>query len=455
MKSLLAFCLACGLICCALASTITAPQAYVFEHPEAKETWKSALPKDCVAVSPTCVYSAKEKTVYLLAEITGIGINYEVEFILLGQLSDRAYEALAVAWDNPSTVGKAIEALGVPKGKPANIQRGMPMAQGERFTLAIKSLTDGAAFLPLSDYISDNCSTPTQNLFGRGFPYIGGTDFDDLMPASIVSSYSEPVSLFGMPYAAEKSAVYGLFRSKKELVRGEPVIVSLKWEQLPDAQPRVYHHQLKVTAETLQNADKQIELVKALASDPRDIFLEIAFDPSLKLAQIKPFAGLLLTVEEHGGFVIAPPKPGQIPLRAFLPNQAWRDRESRVFQPWEVEIHGGQPNGAPPQVTLCQILEDWTVEGINPALTRKCYPSVAASTIVETMKRVDVNDGKIYVVFFYVTPETTVADLAPFTDALTEPCPTQWIFFTEETPPEETKPQVPVSTDAPQAYGVS
>lgn len=450
MKLLQIFCLACGLFCAALASSITAPQAYVFHHPEAKESWKKALPEDCVAVSPTCVYSKKEKTVYLLAEFTGIGEGYEVEFFLLGQLSDRAYEGLAVAWDNPSVVGKAVEALGVPMGNPANSLRGLPMAQGERFTISIKSLTDEKApFLPLSEYMIDECSTPAQNLFARGFPYVGGKTFDDLMPAAIVSAYSEPASLFGMPYAAPKSAVYGLFRTKKEIADGEPIVVALKWEQLADGRPRVYHHQLKVTAEDLQNADKLIEMVKALASDPRDVFLDVALEPSFTLAQLKPFAGLLLTVEEQGGFVIAPPKPGQLHLRAFLPNQAWRDRKSRVFQPWEVEVRGGQPNGAPPEVTLCQILEDWTVEGIDPALTRKCYPGVTVNTILETMKRVDVNDGKVYVAFFYVTPETTVADLAPLTDALTEPCPTQWFFFIEEPAPPKPNAEAPASADAP------
>lgn len=435
MKPLLTL-LFCALLALPLAaSAITAPQAYTFQHPEAKETWTAALPADRVAVSPTCVYSRSEKTVYLLAEITGIGIGYEVEFILLGRLSDRAYEALAVAWDDPSVIARAVEALGVPKGNPANIQRGLPMAQGERFTLSLRALTGATAFSPLSDYLSDDCSTPAQNLFGRGFPYVGGENIDDLMPAAVVSTYTEPVSLFGMPYAADKSAVYGLFRSKKDLVRGEPVVVALKWEELPDAQPRVFCHQLKVTADDLKDTDKLLEAVKALASDPRDVFLDVSVDPAIPLAQVTPLAGLLLTVEEQGGFVIAPPKPGEIPLRAFLPNQAWRDRKSRVFQPWEVEVFGGKPDGAAPDVTLCQILEDWTVEGIDPALTRKCYPGVTAATLRETMTRVDVNDGKVYVAFFYVTPETTVGDLTPLTDALAEPCPTQWIFFMEEPAP--------------------
>ena len=112
--------------CCALlgaplgaAPQDTAPAAFHFVHPEAKETWREGLPQDCVAVSPTCVYSPSERTVFALAELCGLGEGYEVEFLLLGNLSDRAYEGLAIAWDAPSVIGKAVAALGVPKGVEA------------------------------------------------------------------------------------------------------------------------------------------------------------------------------------------------------------------------------------------------------------------------------------------------------------------------------------------------
>lgn len=448
MNRLLALLFACFALSSLFASSLSGPQAYTFVHPEVKESWRDGLPEDLRLLTPTCGYSLKEKTVYLLAELTGVGEGYEIEFILLGNLSDRAYEGLAVAWDSPSAVGRAVEALGVPKGEAAEPLRGLPMARGERFTLSFKPLAE-KTFQPLSAYLIDNCSTPAQNLFARGFPYIGGMDFDDLMPAAILSAYEEPASLFGMPYAAPKSAVYGLFRAAKEMTAGEPVVAALKWEALKDGRARVYRHTLNLTPQALADTETTVDALKALSADPRDVFLDVSVDPSIPLAQVTPFAGLLLAVEEQGGFVIAPPKPGEIPLRAFLPNQAWRDRESRVFQPWEVEVSGGKPKGAAPEVTLCQILEDWSVEGIDPALTRKCYPGMTAATIRDAMTRVDVNDGKVYVAFFYVTPETTVGDLTPFTDALAEPCPTQWIFFMEEG--ADSAPAAPAPADSASA----
>lgn len=403
----------------------TAPAAYVFQHPEARETWREGLPADCVAVSPTCLYSKAEATVYLLAELSGLGKGYETEFFLLGHLSDRAYEGLAVAWDAPSTVAKAVEALGVPKGVPAKTLRGLGMAQGERFTLQLRRLGQDNAFRPLADFVRDDCSTPAQNLFGRGFPYVGATGYDDTMPAAIIAAYTEDKSLFGLPYTAAKGAVYGLFRAVEDCAAGTPTVVALKWERLP-GKARVLRHRVELTAETLAAPEAFLAELKALCDDPRDVFLDVRLASTLRLAEVARFAKLLLALEAQGGFTLDAPAKGQLSLRAFAPQEAWRERSKRVFQPWEIELTKGT---AGVEATLCQILEDWTVEGPDPALTRKCYPNVTPKTLLDTLRKVDVNGGKVYVAFFYCSPEITVGDLAPFAEAIVTPCPTQWIFL--------------------------
>lgn len=407
----------------------TAPAAFRFVHPEAKETWREGLPQDCVAVSPTCVYSPSERTVFALSELCGLGEGYEVEFLLLGNLSDRAYEGLAIAWDAPSVIGKAVAALGVPKGVAASVQRGLGMAQGERFTVEVKRLGKDEAFRPLADFVNDQCSTPAQNLFARGFPYVGADGHDDEMPASVIAAYAEPDSLFGLPYPAPKGAVYGLFTAKTNEEAGTPTIIALRWQRLPDGRARVLKHRVDVTTATLTNPDPLLAELKKVCEDPRDVFLDVRLDPTLPLAKVVPFARLLVALEAEGGFTIDAPAKGQVSLRAFLPNDAWRDRKARVFQPWEVEIAPPPKPGETPVVTLCQILEDWTVDGPDPALTRKCYPDMTAKTIAETLKRVDVSVGRVYVVFFYAAPGVTVGDLAPFAEALSGPCPTQWVFL--------------------------
>lgn len=412
---------------------VEGPGEYTFTDTSIKQTWreKAPLPADCVAVTSTCLYSKSEKTVYLLTELTGIREGYETEFIVLGPLSDRAYEGLAMAWDAPSTVSKAVEALGVQPGVAADALRGLAMAQGERFTVSVCRLSDATPnFLPLSDFISDDFSTPAQNLLGRGFPFVGGQHFDDLMPASIIAAYTEKASTFGLPYYAEKGAAYGSFRAKTTEQKGAPAVVALKWQQLPNGQARVHHANICISPAHLKDADALLTQLKAFCDDPRDVFLNVSFDDALTLKAVAPVANLIIALEANGGFTLAPPAGGYLPVRAFAPDEAWRNREARLFQPWEVEFEKADAT-APMKVNLCQILEDWSVEGNDPALTRKCYPGVTEKTILNVMKQVDVNNGKVYVAFFYCSPLITIGELMPYARVLAEACPTQWVFFNE------------------------
>ena len=422
------FVLAVGWLSCCFGAA-EGPGEYTFANASVKATWREqvALPADCVAVSPTCVYSVSAKTVYLLAELTGIGEGYETEFILLGPLSDRAYEGLAMAWDAPSVVSRAVKALGVSQGVAAEPLRGLAMAQGERFTMSICRLKEAEkGFLPLSEFLIDACSTPAQNLLGRGFPFVGATDFDDLMPASIIAAYTEKASTFGLPFYAAKGTVYGQFRAKTAEEEGAPAVVALKWEQL--ATPRVYHAKLHLTAAELKQPEKMVETLKGFCDDPRDVFLQVTFDEALTVVEVAPLAKLFLALEAEGGFTLTV-QDGYLPIRAFVPQESWRIREERAFQPWEMEFELAADGGTP-KATLCQILEDWTVEGNDPALTRTCYPGVTPQTVLNVMKQVDVNDGKIYVVFFYCPAQQTIGSLLPYARVLSEACPTQWVFVT-------------------------
>lgn len=413
------------------AAAKTGPGAYVFANPEAKDHWRTAvtLPEDCAEISPTCLYSPSAKTVYLLTEFSGLAEGYETEFVILGPLSDRSYEGLVMAFDAPSVVARAVQALGVTPGVAADPSRGLAMAQGERFTVSLCRLKEAQrGFLPLSDFMTDTFSTPAQNLLGRGFPFVGGERFDDLMPAAIMTAYTERASTFGLPFHAPKGNAYGSFCAKTTEEAGALAVVALKWEQLPGAVARVHHAQLRLTAETVAQPEKLIAQLKAFCEDPRDIFLQVTFDETLTVGEIAPLANLLLALEQEGGFTLAAPEGGYLPLRAFAPQAAWRIRENRVFQPWEMEFHLEHP-GAAAKVSLCQILEDWMVEGNDPALTRKCYPGMTPQNVLNVMKQVDVNDGKIYVVFFYCPPTLPIGSLLPYARALAGACPTQWLFL--------------------------
>lgn len=405
------------------------PGAYKFLTPTAKETWKQHLPEGCVFVSPTCAYNKNDKTIYLLAEFCGLSEGYEIEFILLGRLSDRAYESTMIAWDDPSAIRKAAEALGLPLGEAANIAQGMPAARGERFTVEYAPLNDKqVAFKSIAEEVDDQSSTAAQNLFGRGFPYVGKMQADDYMPCAIIPTYTGCEALFGMPYFADKSSTYGLFRAKQTRPYGAPVIVALRWQQLPNGAPRVVNESLHLTKELIANPEAIVETLKNLSNNPADVFLHVSLDETLLLDEVVPIATLLLAIENEGGYTILPPKDNQLSIRAFVPKSIWLDREKRLFQPWEIEVTPGV-DGAPASVTLCQIEEDWSGEGLDPLLTRHCYPNVKPETILSVMNHLDEDAGRCYVAFFYCKYGTRINDILPYVEAIKKDCPVHWIFI--------------------------
>ena len=406
------------------------PGEYTFAHPAMRDTWKTTagLPPDFTAISSTCGYSKREQTVYLLAESCGLGKGYECEYTLVSRLSDRAYESLAITWDLPSVIAKAVKALGVPAGTAANPMRGLTNGRGERFTVHCRDLTKtNASYEPLSSWLADGWSTQNQRLFLRGFPFTDATQNDRMMPSTVIANYTEPASLFGLPFQAAKSEAYGAFRARRDEPAGKPLAIALRWEKLPDGKARVLSHTLTVNTDTVARPLMMLETLRSLCEDPRDVFLDVRIDPSLEAAKVTKIAQLILSLEEQGGFTLDAPARGEVPLRAFVPDRTWLNRRARVFQPWEIEIAHATAL-RPPSATLCQIVEDWNTAGNDPALTRNCYPMVTPQTIRGVMKKVDVNAGKIYVAFFYAAPGTTVGEISPYTDALAEVCPTQWVF---------------------------
>ncbi len=410
-----------------LASMPAAPGDYTFAA--ALPTWQQHLPTTTQPLSPTCAVDKASGTVYLLGECVGLAAETAIEFVAIGPNSDRAYESFVVIRDQPSTVAKALTALGMPQGTPPNVQAGLGISKGERLTLSVKRLPEDKTFRPLSDFIIDDFSSEGQSPLTRGFPYVGQLDALDItMPSALIATYTETVSLLGLPLLAPKTTVYGLFRTKTTERQATPVILALTWQRLPEGKVRVYNHAITITPADIAQPDALLTQLKALTEDPRDVFLTVTVTPEVKLSTLAPMAGLLLALEKEGAFTLDVAPKNQLTLRAFNPDPAWNDRSKRTFQPWEIEITPSETPGEP-HITLCQILEDWTVEGNDPALTRKCYPGLTAATLPAVMKKVDVNNGAVYVAFFYATPETTMADVGALSTAIAPLTPTQWIYF--------------------------
>lgn len=424
------------------------PEAWDFKHPQAVESWRKAQEP---TLSPmrrlfgkTVIADKTAGTVELLAEATGVATGYEIEFLLLGPLSDRAYEGLAMTFDQPSAILQALAFLGVPRGEGPDLFKNRVISKGERFALQVRKPDEPASANRSADeWVSDSEWKDGPGFLTRGLPYVGTTaspeETDATMPAAVVAAYDEPRSLFGLPFPADKGAIYGRFRAKTPLKEGEPIVFTLKHLRTPDGKPRVLSAVLAVkpgvfegsidgaTAQALTDA-ALVPWLKALTETGRDPFVRVNFAPETTVGHAKAVSGLLMLVDGEGGIRIDYPLPGQLYPRAFLPPEGWRDRTKRPYQPWE--IHFTPKPDAPGAFTkaLIQVEEDWSGEGIDPILTPKTYPFETWAEAEALIKRLDASDGNMRVVFFFVPADAPVSVILEAAAALYQRLPLMWVF---------------------------
>jgi hypothetical protein len=171
----------------------------------------------------------KSGEVRLLAEAVGHGAGTTAEFLLVGPLSDRAYEAAAVTVASPADIVRAVEFTGVRRGSCVDGVRFHFVPCGERFQLYVRRLDDKSGVERLfRDWLQE--SAPDDPLLcDRGFVFAGGAwkeqDGESVCttatvpPCSVVSLYNE-FSIFDLPRQAGQSAVYGRLTMKEALPYG-------------------------------------------------------------------------------------------------------------------------------------------------------------------------------------------------------------------------------------------
>jgi hypothetical protein len=108
--------------------------------------------------------------------------------------------------------------------------------------------------------------------------------------------------------------------------------------------------------------------------------------------------------------------------RAFLPQAAWRKREGRLPQPFEVYLLGETNR-------LTYIEEDWSGEGLDPKLTPKDYPFSDVSELPGLVKRVgDKDSKKVELLFVFAPRNAPLKKIMPAVRALSARLPLVYIF---------------------------
>lgn len=397
--------------------------------------------------------------VVILAEFCGIDPSTTIEFPIIGELSDRDYEALFRTFARPGAIGSAIEALGVPRGSNVSYSTMDFWPRGSRVTIDFAPFgATNAEWRPIQSCILD--MTARAPMAFTSFVYCGSTDMDAAdgltlgtrfcdteAPNSVFSTYNEPQTLIDLPAKFGQSEVYerfvlapdsglvpfGLYRLRIRPATGvdgkpTPRSLAVSVDVLPPGTGAGASYLLRDGSDCVGTpfGDPRsfAERVKALVADGADVFASIRFDGGLTVSEAARQALFLSKLEGEKGLRIVGPEGNQIFYRGFLPDELWRVRKDRPSQPWEIRFV--RADGKAAAITLVKTIEDWTsTDSLDPILSTKEFSVATPAEAAETVARE--GDG-LPVLLAFAPGDMALSEIMPFLLALKPTHPTAYVF---------------------------
>jgi hypothetical protein len=450
MKTTLASILAMAALTAA-ATEFTGPTEWQTVQTNAVNAWCEARQKQasahCRVFRGVCADTDK-KEIRILAEAVGHRPGITTEFLLVGPMSDRAYESLAITVASPGDIARAVEALGIKRGGGIGSRPFRFWPCGERLIPTVRRLSAGPAAKeePVSAFIAD--SDTKSPLVGPGGIVFtagrwSGADCltDTNMPASVFSLYNEPATVFDVPFQVGQSQVYGRLSVAAKLTYGELLEVVLRPWMPKDGKPRV----LSVTVRPYKAADgfraaitdgtgrtltdgpmpDALAWLKTQADAGREPFVTVDMDEALTVADAKQLAQAFAMLDGKGIKLDGRPDKGVYPL-AFLPQEKWRERKDRVPQPFE--LHLSQDASGALQKRLTFIEEDWSVEGLDPKLTPRDYPFKEWPELLPLVEKAGGADNKVHTLFVYAPAGMALKSFLPGINAVASRLQLVYVF---------------------------
>jgi hypothetical protein len=447
--SLFTFHVSLSLLCAgmAFAKEFTGPTVWETVNTNAVKAWQAsqeARKSATVRVWPGVVADTERREVRLLVEAVGHNDDTTMEFLIVGPQSNRAYESVTVSVSQPSDIVRALESLGVPRGNGVDGQLFRFWPYGERISATIRNVNEAPQTArPLQSVIKDK--QPENPLYGEGgLVFTGGLwtngvcGADMQQPASVMALYNEPDTLFDVPFLASKGAAYGRSTLVAKMKYGEVMEIVLKPMPLPGGGIRAII--LSATAEPSASqetmivcADKKGEVLKkgtltevltwmkTLSDRGHDLFVTLTMSDELTLAQAEDITRVFVLLDGKGLKLYGKTKEGIYP-RAFLPQEAWRKRDGRTPQPFEVYLAGDSKK-------LTYIEEDWSGAGLDPKLAPKDYPFAEASELPGLVKRVgDKDSKKVELLFVFASRNEKLKSIMPVVRMLADRLPLVYLF---------------------------
>ena len=390
------------------------------------------------------------RTVELLAESCGLSAGLAAEFALVGETSDRDYEALARSFATPGDVATALEFIGLPRGLNISTRAQRFWPRGERVQVSFQLVTNPAVPpLPLEQAIFDRRREAP--LPARGFVYCGSSWSTGMpsrcladieQPHSILSTYNEPQSVLDVPRLAAQGDVYDSFvvnpahawpadallrfvltpEPRRDDARVLPIAVT----GVVDAVTGIAFT-ITAAARAAERLDGLPELLKHLqqaVKSGHDPYLSLAFEDAVPLTRARQTALALQQIEGENGIRLDAPPPGALYYRAFLPDEQWRERGKRLAQPWELRIVRKAEGGY--DATAVQTTENWSDTGqLQAALTVTEFP---LATLADLPALLHEQGGGLPVLLVYVPADATLASFMPAVRLVRKTHPTVYVF---------------------------
>lgn len=368
------------------------------------------------------VVDEKSRSVCFLAEATGVGAEDAVEFMVIGPLSDRAYEAMFVSVASPSAIAAALERVGMPRGKGVDMRQARFWPQGEKVTLKVAPWLDQT--LPaggLSSLVNDLREKEGETrILSLPLSYTGGERdaagelvANTNMPCAVFAVFNHGPSLLQFDGKIDQSAEYGRFVTRTQIKKGALYEFTLQW----DGKRRVKEIELAVNA---TNAVESVNLLKRTA-EKFDVYARLAFDSSVTVERASDYARAFSMLDGNG-IKMNGIAPGQFFFRAFLPDPVWRDRPARIFQPFEIRLRADGVR----EFTFVE--EDWSGEGLDPVLKPHVTVFKDWNELPALISKTGDQGAKIYGALIYAPKSTPVTELFPIIPALSSRISVFYVF---------------------------
>jgi hypothetical protein len=386
----------------AQAEVSKSPMAWTSINTNLINKWKSDFK------APDGVYFNKEKrTVNFLVEACGVRENDILEFFVIGPMSDRAYESFSISVASPEKIAEAVSAIGMKRGVPTNPFLARFWPQGEKLNITIApydgKLGDRKAF---KDYIRDKAASEAGDVFASKFVWTGG-ELESTgklaattnIPCSIMSFYSLGQSQILLNGVFDQSAVYGRFAPVKTFKPGDLLDVCVFWDGKNTVQDRT----VKVNQSNVRDI---LNALRADANAGGDVFVKVAFDDGVTVAEAKKMAEAFAMLDGNG-IKLNGCAEGQFFVKAFLPDESWRNRDGRLFQPFEIHLKADGTK------SFVFIEEDWSGEGMDPVLKPKETVFKDWKEVLPLISKTGKQGEKVFVLLIYAHPAMDVKDVLP------------------------------------------